>query len=155
MRFNNLAALLAISQTAIALTSEDIPTPIATPIDSVQSTEPSSTEAPIQSTASEDDFCSTDLPESEPTPSATLSTSEILSTSTSAHTSVGRETVSILDVVTVQNARKRAAVVVTQAATVAVCPIYASQVPDVPCYPCAVGEPTGQQFLGVQTVSLL
>lgn len=143
MRFNNLAALLAISQTAIALTSEDIPTPITTPTsDSIQSTQAATTEAPIQSTVSEDDTC-TDLPESEPT-----------SSSTSVPTSVGRETVSILNVVTVQNARKRAPAVVTQAATVAVCPIYASQVPDEPCYPCAVGEPTGQQFLGVQTVSL-
>lgn len=160
MRFNNLAALLAISQTAvgqtaIASTSEDIPTPIATPIDSIQIIEQASTEAPIHSTVTDDDFCSTDLPESEPTHSATHSTSDTLSTSTSAHTSVGRETVSILNVVTVENARKRAPTVVTEAATVAVCPIYANQVPDVPCYPCAVGEPTGQQFLGVQTVSLL
>lgn len=74
------------------------------------------------------------------------------SSSSSAPASVGLETVSIVNVVTIPNAKKRQAAVVTQAATVAVCPIYATQVAGAPCYPCAVGQPTSQQFLGVQTV---
>lgn len=65
---------------------------------------------------------------------------------------VGAETVSIVSLNTLFGIKRQIGVA-TAVASVAVCPIYATQVPDTPCYPCAVGTPSAGQFLGVVTVS--
>lgn len=53
----------------------------------------------------------------------------------------------------VNGSTKSTIVAVTESVSVAICPIPSTSVAGTPCYPCAVGEPQGQQTLFVYIVS--
>lgn len=82
-------------------------------------------------------------------PSLSTSTGSASSTTTGQ---LGFETVSIVSLVPIRGIKRQFGLG-TAVASIAICPIYPTQVPDAPCYPCAVGTPLAGESLQVVTVS--
>lgn len=156
MRFNNIVALLAVSQTGAvqafrARQDDESNTVLVAQLDPVTD-EPSSPTTGTSPGEIESNSSTTDMASTTPTRSPLIRSTTSAST-TSVRDQVGIETVSIVSPRTGSQGRRRQNVPSPVVATVAICPIYATQVPGTPCYPCAVGQPNAQQTLGVVTVS--
>lgn len=173
MRFNNIVALLAASQTVAAQAVRSRPnggsnTMVVAPLEPVGEEPPPSTTTtpqavialapiPMSSTAQRQGGQSTPNGRSATRMGSMVATrrptARLTTTTTSTRGQVGIETVSIVSSGTRSQGKKRQNAPAPVVATVAICPIYAARVPGAPCYPCAVGQPNAQQTLGVVTVS--